>query len=163
MNGRDSVRGSVSVEALPRCVFVALLLAACGAPALPLGDPPREIEAMLARSAADWNRGDLAGFMSDYAHDSLTSYVSGAHVQYGWQPLFDRYQANYFAPGKSRDSLAFSNLRVRVLTPDFALATARFTLARGDSVVASGPFTLVLQRQGERWRILHDHTSSDPE
>jgi ketosteroid isomerase-like protein len=29
-------------------------------------------------------------------------------------------------------------------------------------VVASGPFTLVLQRLGSRWRILHDHTSPDP-
>ena len=117
---------------------------------------------MLARSAAAWNRGDLDGFMDDYARDSLTSYVSGARVVYGWQPLFDRYQAAYFAPGKSRDSLAFDALRTRSLTPDVALATARFALHRGDSVVASGPFTLVLQRQGERWRILHDHTSSDP-
>ncbi|MGH7672257.1 MAG: YybH family protein [Gemmatimonadales bacterium] len=118
---------------------------------------------MLERSAGDWNRGDLAGFMSDYARDSLTGYVSGGHVQYGWQPLYDRYQATYFAPGKSRDSLAFEEIRVRALTPDFAYATARFKLVRGASVVASGPFTLVLQRQGDRWRILHDHTSADPQ
>jgi uncharacterized protein (TIGR02246 family) len=135
---------------------------ACRAPAIPLGDPPREIAALLQRSASDWNRGDLAGFMSDYARDSLTSYLSGGHVQYGWQPLYDRYQANYFAAGKSRDSLSFEELRVRVLTPDFAYATARFKLSRRDAVVASGPFTLVLQKQGDRWRILHDHTSSDP-
>jgi len=145
-----------------RSMWCVALLAACGTPQVPFGDPPREIAAMLQRSAADWNRGDLAGFMSDYARDSLTSYVSGGHVQYGWQPLYDRYQANYFAPGKSRDSLSFAALRVRALTPDFAYATARFTLARGDSVVASGPFTLVLQRQGDHWRILHDHTSPDP-
>ena len=141
---------------------VALVVTACSAPAVPMGDPPREIEAMLTRSAGDWNRGDLAGFMSDYAHDSLTSYVSGGHVQYGWQALYDRYQANYFAPGKSRDSLAFEAVRVRTLTPDFAYATARFRLLRRDSVVASGPFTLVLQKQGNRWHILHDHTSADP-
>lgn len=162
MRSDDHRRGSVSCEALPRYVLVTLVLTACSAPAIRLGDPQREIGDMLARSAADWNRGDLAGFMSDYARDSLTSYVSGAHVQYGWQPLFDRYQRNYFAPGKSRDSLTFEALRVRALTPDFALATARFRLLRGDSVVASGPFTIVLQRQGDRWRILHDHTSSDP-
>jgi len=142
--------------------YLVVAVAACSAPAVPMGDPPREIEAMLTRSAADWNRGDLAGFMSDYAHDSLTSYVSGGHVVYGWQTLYDRYQANYFAPGKSRDSLAFEAVRVRTLTPDFAYATARFRLIRGDSVVASGPFTLVLQKQGSHWRILHDHTSSDP-
>jgi ketosteroid isomerase-like protein len=144
------------------CVVALLIPAACSAPREKLGDPPKEIAAMLQRSAADWNHGDLAGFMSDYAKDSLTSYMAGGHVQYGWQPLYDRYQANYFAPGKSRDSLSFDDLRVRVLTPDFAYATARFRLSRRDSVVASGPFTLILQRQGERWRILHDHTSADP-
>ena len=144
------------------CVGALLIPAACSAPREKLGDPPKEIAAMLQRSAVDWNHGDLAGFMSDYAKDSLTSYMAGGHVQYGWQPLYDRYQANYFAQGKSRDSLSFDELHVRVLTPDFAYATARFRLSRRDSVVASGPFTLILQRQGERWRILHDHTSSDP-
>ena len=99
---------------------------------------------MLQRSAADWNRGDLAGFMGDYAKDSLTSYVSGGHLQYGWQKLYDRYQTTYFAPGKLRDSLTFDEVR------------------RGDSVTASGPFTLLLQKRGNRWLILHDHTSSDP-
>lgn len=143
------------------CVVFAAI-AACSAPKQRLGDPQQEIGAMLQRSASDWNRGDLAGFMGDYANDSLTSYVAGAHVQYGWRPLFDRYQRNYFAPGKARDSLSFDELRVRALTLDLAYATARFKLFRGDSVVASGPFTLVLQRRGDRWQILHDHTSSDP-
>jgi beta-aspartyl-peptidase (threonine type) len=156
------VRGDWSVRGA-WCVVLTSLSIACSAPKIPLGDPPQEIGAMLQRSAADWNRGDLDGFMSDYAKDSLTSYVAGAHVQYGWQPLYDRYQKNYFASGKSRDSLSFEELNVRVLTLDLAFATARFKLSRGDSVVASGPFTLVLQRQGDRWRILHDHTSADPQ
>jgi uncharacterized protein (TIGR02246 family) len=142
--------------------YVLLAVAGCAAPPAQGGNPPQEIAAMLRRSATDWNRGDLAGFMSDYANDSLTSYVSGGHVQYGWQALYDRYQANYFAAGKSRDSLDFEEVRVRALTPDLAYATARFRLLRGDSLVASGPFTLVLQKQGDRWRILHDHTSADP-
>lgn len=142
------------------CVVAAAT--ACAAPKLPLGNPQVEIAAMLARSAADWNRGDLAGFMGDYARDSLTSYVSRGHVQYGWQRLHDHYQATYFAPGTRRDSLTFTEVRVRPLTTDLAWCTARFALHRGDSVTASGPFTLVLQKRGDRWNILHDHTSSDP-
>lgn len=117
---------------------------------------------MLGRSAAAWNRGDLGGFMNDYARDSLTSYVTGGHVQYGWQPLYDRYQAAYFAPGKSRDSLTFDDVRVRPLTTDLALCTARFALHRGPQLIASGPFTLILAKRDDRWFIIHDHTSSDP-
>ena len=153
-------RKGVEVLALVPCC--AVLVAVCSAPKVPTGDPQQEIESMLSRSAADWNRGDLPGFMSDYARDSLTSYVAGGHVQYGWQRLYDRYQAAYFAPGKSRDSLSFDETRVRPLTLNLALATARFALHRGDSLTASGPFTLILQKRGDRWLILHDHTSADP-
>ena len=141
---------------------VVVLAAACAAPKVANGDPEQEITAALTRSASDWNRGDLDGFMSDYAKDSTTSYVTGGHVQYGWQPLYDHYQTTYFAPGKSRDSLSFDEVRVRPLTMDLAFATARFALHRGDSLTASGPFTLILQKRGSRWLILHDHTSADP-
>ncbi len=144
------------------CRAGLVILIGCAAPRVPLGDPQAEVAAMLARSAANWNAGDLAGFMSDYARDSLTSYVTGGHVQYGWQPLYDHYQAAYFAPGKTRDSLTFEEVRVRPLTLDLALCTARFVLHSGGAVVASGPFTLLLQKRGDRWQILHDHTSSDP-
>ena len=141
---------------------VLAVVLACAPSGNVTADPQQEIGDMLARSAAAWNRGDLSGFMDDYARDSLTSYVSGARVIYGWQTLFDRYQSAYFAAGKSRDSLSFDALEARALAPDVALATARFALHRGDSVVASGPFTLVLRRRDGRWRIVHDHTSSDP-
>ena len=141
---------------------VVVLAAACAAPKVPTGDPQQEITAALTRSASDWNRGDLDGFMSDYAKDSTTSYVTGGHVQYGWQPLYDHYKTTYFAPGKSRDSLSFSEVRVQPLTMGLAFATARFALHRGDSLTASGPFTLILQKRGSRWLILHDHTSADP-
>jgi len=154
------------VGALPRrvCWAVAALWwsTACTAPPAPRSDPPREIAAVLDHSAAAWNRGDLAAFMSDYARDSLTSFVAGGHVQYGWQQLYDHYQAGYFAPGRSRDSLSYGELRVRTLTTDLALCTARFALHRGEQVVASGPFTLIFVKHGDRWLIIHDHTSADP-
>jgi ketosteroid isomerase-like protein len=140
---------------------VTVALVACATPGAGSPDLQQQVETMLSRSAADWNRGDLAGFMSDYARDSLTSYVEGGHVRYGWQRLYDRYQARYFAPGKSRDSLTFAEVRARPLAADLALCTARFELRRGDSITASGPFTLILARRGGRWLILHDHTSAD--
>jgi ketosteroid isomerase-like protein len=155
------VRATSYVVAVGLAVGCASRAARVAEPPTP-ENPDSAIRAMLARSAADWNRGDLAGFMSDYANDSLTGYVAGAHVAYGWQRLFDRYRTMYFAPGTSRDSLAFEEVRVRPLAPGVALCTARFKLVRHDAVTASGPFTLVLVARGDRWQIVHDHTSSDP-
>lgn len=145
-----------------RALLVCAVLAACGTAEPRVDDPQATIAAALERAAADWNRGDLAGFMSDYAPDSTTSFVSGRGVTYGWQTVHDRYRATYFASGKTRDSLAFDALRVRLLAPTIALATGHFAMLRGDSVTSSGPFTLVLEHRDGRWLILHDHTSSDP-
>ena len=106
------------------------------------------------------NAGDLDGFMSDYARDSTTSYVSRGAVRYG----IDRIRANYasrFAPGAARDSLRFETLVARPLGDDHALVTARYILHRDGKTTASGPFSVIMERRTDGWKILHDHTSSD--
>ena len=142
-------------------LFAATLVASCQS-SQDVPDPSSDVQAMLTRSAEAWNRGDLAAFMDDYARDSTTSFMTGRGPVFGWQTLYDIYQRNYFAPGRSRDSLTFEQVNARALGWEHALATARFALRRGDSVIASGPFTLVLRRDDGRWRIVHDHTSPDP-
>jgi beta-aspartyl-peptidase (threonine type) len=117
--------------------------------------------AQLERSAADWNRGDLEGFVSDYARDSLTGFLSGGRVQRGYDWVREHY-APSFRKGANRDSLRFENVEVRPLGADFALVTARYVLHRGGMTTSTGPFTLVMQRQPDGWKILHDHTSTDP-
>lgn len=115
---------------------------------------------MLVRSAAAWNRGDLDAFVSDYAADSTTTFVSGGRAQHGFAWIREHYGPS-FAPGVPHDSLRFEEWAVRPLGADYALATARFVLFRGDSTTSSGPFTLVLRRERRDWKIIHDHTSSD--
>ena len=150
-------------------LLVVLALAACRASGRPPDSTPtpelaaltRLLTAQLARAAADWNRGDLDGFLSDYAPESTTTYVDGFRPRGGIDFIRKSY-ARYFAPGATRDSLYFEELEARPLSPTLALVTARFFLQRADSVTASGPFTLVMERRPEGWKILHDHTSSDP-
>jgi uncharacterized protein (TIGR02246 family) len=120
-----------------------------------------QLTVQFERAAADWNGGDLNGFLSDYAPDSGTSYVSEGHVLKG----IDRIRAHYaprFGPGAVRDSLRFEELEARPLGERYALVTARFVLFRGGQTPASGPFTLVLEQRLGGWKILHDHTSTDP-
>lgn len=121
----------------------------------------RLITAQLARSASDWNSGDLNGFLSDYAPESTTTYVDGRRARAGIDFIRKVY-APRFSPGAERDSLHFEEVEVRPLSATLALVTARFILQRNNQITASGPFTLVMERRPEGWRILHDHTSSDP-
>lgn len=152
-------------------LFLAVvLLAACRGSARPATAPSppsdraalaRLITAQLERAASDWNHGDLDGFLSDYAPESTTTFVDRGHARAGIGFIRGVY-APRFLPGAERDSLRFEEVEARPLSATLALVTARFILQRGTEITASGPFTLVMERRPEGWRILHDHTSSDP-
>src|SRR3954451_19228971 len=97
-----------------------------------------QITRQLDRAAADWNRGDLDSFVSDYAPESTTTFVDGRRARHG----FDFIRQNYaprFAPGARRDSLHFEEIEVRSLRPALALVSAPFILIRGCPVTANRP------------------------
>jgi uncharacterized protein (TIGR02246 family) len=151
-------------------LLLALGLAACQSASKPTTAPtPRpdaatltkELAAQLERGAGDWNRGDLEGFLSDYAPDSSTTFVDGRRARHGFDFIRRNYEP-WFAPNARRDSLRFEAVEARSLSPTLALVTARYILHRSDSTTSSGPFTLVMERRPDGWKILHDHTSRDP-
>ncbi len=124
-------------------------------------DVQTAVETMLSQSAIAWNEGRLDGFMDDYLESSNTTYIGAQGLIVGYEGIRERY-APLFEPGASRDSLHFEAVRVRRLAAIEAIATARWILSRDGTVTASGPFTLVLRHTGNGWKIIHDHSSSDP-
>lgn len=157
---------------MPRHLLVVLLLAAaCHKgpkvyvdPAPPSLDPQRLTEVLAAQfqeSAADWNAGDLAGFMSSYEHDSATAYREGPTFQHGYAWIEQHY-APAFKPGARRDSLRVEGLSARPLGTTYALVTARYVLYRDGVTTSSGPFSVVMYEGTDGWKIILDHTSSDP-
>jgi uncharacterized protein (TIGR02246 family) len=136
---------------------LALSLAACAAPPA-AEDPSAELRRLLDQSARAWNAGDLEGFLITYARDSATTFLTVRGLTHGYAAIRDRY-AGRFEPGAGRDSLHFADIELRPLGTDHVLATARYILTRGDSVTASGPFTVVWERRPEGWRMIHDHSS----
>src|SRR2546429_9111012 len=78
------------------------ILIGCAAPRVRLGDPQAEVAAMLARSAADWNAGDLGGFMSHQPRGPLPRHGTGGPAEDGGRPLYRPPPAPDFAPGENR-------------------------------------------------------------
>ena len=117
---------------------------------------------MLRASAASWNAGDLDGFLDDYSADPGLTFSGATGVVRGRDAVRARYLESYWAEGAERDSLRFEALEVRPLGEEHALALGRYVLYRpeaGDSVTATGAFSLVLRHEDDGWRIIHDHSS----
>jgi uncharacterized protein (TIGR02246 family) len=161
-DGRPGAKIGCLLSEQPMPVRYPLLLlpvlAACAPVEAPITDPAPAIRELLEQSARGWNAGDLDAFIVTYARDSATTFLTSSGFIHGYDAIAARY-APRFAPGAPRDSLRFTEVVVRALTPDWAIVTARYVLERSDSVTATGPFTVVMQRRSEGWRMIHDHTS----
>jgi beta-aspartyl-peptidase (threonine type) len=115
------------------------------------------IRAVLDAQVAAWNRGDIEGFMDGYWRSSETEFVSGDTLTKGWQTVLDRYKKGYDTREKM-GTLKFSDLEIKVISKDAAVALGRWQLTRA-SDTPHGRFTLIFRRKAEGWRIVHDHTS----
>ncbi len=119
-----------------------------------------EIRAMLAKSQAMWNRGDLEAFVTDYEDAPETTFIGREVVRGGTKAILDRYRRRY--PNRdAMGTLTFSEIETRPLAPGLILATGKYDLKRtpaggGD---ASGRFTLVIRKTPAGWKIIHDHSS----
>jgi uncharacterized protein (TIGR02246 family) len=116
------------------------------------------IRAVMDEQAAAWNRGDIEGYMQGYARSPETVFVSGDTVTRGWAVVLDRYKKGYDTREKM-GTLFFSDLEIKVLAKDTAVAMGRWQLTRAADT-PHGRFTLIFRRSSEGWRIIHDHTSS---
>jgi ketosteroid isomerase-like protein len=150
------------VAARRPALIVALLLAACAArPRAFSKQDDAAVRAVLAAQAEAWNRGDLAAYMDGYARTPELVFTSGGNVRRGWDETFEKYRARYGADPSTMGRLAFEILGVQAIGADGAVVLGRWILT--DTPVAGrGVFSVVLERRPEGWRVVHDHTSSDP-
>lgn len=120
------------------------------------------IRAVLAEQQDAWNRGDVAGYMSaGYWQSPELVFLSGGTITRGYEPVLERYKANYQAGGKEMGQLEFRETEVEVLAPDIALARGRWDLAMKTKPSVGGRYSLVLRNLGDGWRIVQDHSSAD--
>ncbi|WP_054531679.1 SgcJ/EcaC family oxidoreductase [Erythrobacter sp. SG61-1L] len=118
------------------------------------------VVAALAESTAGWNSGNLDRFIGVYSEDPQASYVTAEGLVRGRKALADRYSTKYdFSNPATRGALSLETLDFRLLDPQHALYIGRYTLAYPDGKTASGPTSLVLQKEAGGWKIIADHSS----
>jgi len=120
-------------------------------------DERADIEAVLTKQAAAWNRGDIDEFVEHYWKSDELTFSSGGQTTRGWTRTKENYQRRY-PTREQMGQLKFSQLEITPLGPSAALVLGRWQLAREPSPVG-GNFTLIFRRLDGRWVIIHDHTS----
>ena len=118
-----------------------------------------EIRQLLDQQTAAWNRGDIDAFMTTYENSPRTTFV-GQKVEYGYANILARYKRLYATPA-AMGKLAFTHLAIRVLDPNYAVATGNFHLDRTADAGgnADGIFSLIFKKEPQGWKIILDHTS----
>jgi len=142
-------------------LILSLGVAVLGSPASASfkSGPAKEILGLLEAQVEAWNRGDFEGFMAAYWKSPDMTFQSGNQRLSGWDTLLKRYQTNY--AGVKRGQLSFKDLTTEILSEEIAYVLGRYHLEYPD-MIREGVFTIILKRFPQGWRIIHDHSSSDP-
>jgi uncharacterized protein (TIGR02246 family) len=119
------------------------------------------VVAVLDEQRAAWNRGDLDGFLAGYERSDRLLFTSGANIQRGFDETRNKYRARYGQAPETMGQLRFEILDVRQLgmCADAAVVLGRYEVTE-TAVAGAGVFSVILERHGDRWEIVHDHTSA---
>jgi ketosteroid isomerase-like protein len=140
------------------CVFVAGCATTPSRPiATSRADDQAQILSALQGSADAWNRGDIKGHLAVYV-DTAT-FMTATGPRPGVAQAEAGFLRSYWRDGRPRQTLRFEQVAIRWLDEGAALQTGHFILSGGGEPEQSGWFTLIWQRTGQGWRIVHDHAS----
>jgi ketosteroid isomerase-like protein len=137
------------------------LLAGCAAASQLTPADRSAVVAVLEKQQAAWNRGDLAAYMDGYVHEPGLIFTSGGQIRRGWDEAYARYRQRYGDDRSGMGVLGFTVLGVQPIGGAGAVVLGRWSLS-GTPNAGGGVFSVILERRAEGWRIIHDHTSSDP-
>ncbi len=145
----------------PASIGILLMFLGCATPRAFSATDRRTVEQVLSAQVEAWNRGDLAAYMAGYADTPDLVFTSGGSIRTGFAETLAAYQRRYGAAPETMGRLGFEILRIQAVGADGAIVLGRWRLT-ATAQAGAGVFSVVLERRAEGWRIVHDHTSSDP-
>lgn len=112
---------------------------------------------LLNRQTADWNKGDIDGFMKGYWENDSLMFVGKNGVTYGYNNTLQNYKKGY-PDTASMGKLTFNFIRIKRLSKKYYFVVGKWHLKRGIGDV-SGHYNLLFEKINGQWVIIADHSS----
>ena len=122
-----------------------------------------EVQAFVKAYVEAENKGDASAIMEMISKSTDVASVTMGEITRGWDGIRDDVDAMTGAEEKVQVTLG--TIEVTPLGTNFALAFAPCTItssAAAEGLQLRGALTLVLEKSGKAWKILHEHTSAQP-
>ena len=107
------------------------------------------------------NKADVATMMGMFSKKPGVTSIGDGEISRGWDSI--RTDAQQIVGKEGTFKFTIGSIDVTPLGASYALVVAPFTFAilgQPDSVELPAAMTLVLERSGTTWKVLHEHWSS---
>jgi len=126
-----------------------------------------EVEPVVRAYVEAHNRGDAAAIADAYIQQPGVTSVGDGRIIRGWDRIREYYdQLDELTTAGGRLQIRVSSFDVVPLGPGYALVIASYGLTaalEATEVRQRGVMTLVLQKIGGQWKVIHDHSSTRAE
>ena len=140
-------------------ILVLAVLSIAATPAGP-NNSRAEVEATVKAYVDAQNRGDVYDMMAMVSRRDDVVSISDGEIQRGWQTI--RNTNDQIVDKEGGRPVAVGNIDVMILGPRAAVAVAPFTFTISStqgSVRVPGATSFVFEKMGDRWYVVHEHTS----
>lgn len=115
------------------------------------------IRTMLGAQVAEWNKGNIEGYMKGYWESDSLVFIGKNGPTYGFGQTLGRYKRSY--PDKDgMGQLTSAILSVKKLSDDYYFVVGKWDLERKAGNL-NGSYTLLLKKINGEWTIIVDHSS----
>jgi ketosteroid isomerase-like protein len=118
-----------------------------------------DVQAFVRQYTAAINRADAPGIMEMYARVPEVTSADNLDITRGW----DAIKRDAASLSENRFRMELGRVDVVPLGPGYALVVAEASYTFGTpqgALRVRGVLTLVLQKIGSAWKVIHDHSSS---
>jgi uncharacterized protein (TIGR02246 family) len=139
--------------------FVSVLSAVAVASGVAQQADTADVQTFVRQYAAAINRADAPGIMEMYARVPEVTSTDNVDITRGW----DAIRKDAASLSENRYRMELGKVDVVPLGPGYALVVAEASYTFGTpqgALRVRGVLTLVLQKIGGAWKVIHDHSSS---